>query len=29
MIKVSNVTKHFDRFRVLDDMNINVPKGAI
>ena len=29
MIKVSNVTKHFDRFCVLDDMNINVPKGAI
>lgn len=29
MIKVCNVTKHFERFRVLDDMNLTVPKGAI
>ena len=29
MIKVANVSKHFDKFKVLDDMNINVPKGAI
>ena len=29
MIKVSGVTKHFDKFKVLCDMNINVPKGTI
>ncbi len=29
MIKVADVTKHFDKFRVLDHMNISVPKGAI
>ncbi|MBQ8525219.1 MAG: ABC transporter ATP-binding protein [Clostridia bacterium] len=29
MIRVSGVTKHFDKFRVLDEMNINVPKGTI
>ncbi len=29
MIRVANVSKHFDKFKVLDDMNINVPKGAI
>ena len=29
MISVSGVTKHFDKFKVLCDMNINVPKGTI
>ena len=29
MIKVSGVSKHFDKFKVLDDVNIHVPKGAI
>ncbi len=29
MIKVSGVTKHFDDFKVLDDIYIEVPKGAI
>ncbi len=29
MIKVENVTKYFDTFKVLDGVNLNVPKGAI
>ncbi len=29
MIKVAGVTKHFDDFKVLDDVYIEVPKGAI
>ena len=29
MIKVCNVVKHFDTFKVLDEISINVPKGAI
>lgn len=29
MIKVQGVVKHFDKYKVLDDMNINVPKGTI
>lgn len=29
MIKVSNVTKHFGDFKVLDEICLNVPKGAI
>lgn len=29
MIKVSNVTKHFGDFKVLDKICLNVPKGAI
>ena len=29
MIKVSGVTKHFDDFKVLDDIYIEVPKGVI
>lgn len=29
MIKVDKVIKHFDTFRVLDEISINVPKGAI
>ena len=29
MINVCNVTKHFDKFKALDDMNIHVQKGAI
>lgn len=29
MIKVENVTKHFDNFKVLDSISLNVPKGAI
>lgn len=29
MIKVSNVTKHFDDFKVLDDFSLEVKKGTI
>ncbi len=29
MIKVKNVTKYFDDFKVLDNLSLNVPKGAI
>lgn len=29
MIKVDKVVKHFDDFKVLDEISINVPKGAI
>ncbi len=29
MIKVENVVKHFENFKVLDEISINVPKGAI
>lgn len=29
MIRIKNVTKHFDDFKVLSDISINVPKGAI
>ena len=29
MIKVSNVTKHFDDFKVLDNFNLEVKKGTI
>ncbi len=29
MIKVSNVTKYFDDFKVLDGINLNVEKGSI
>ena len=29
MIKVENVTKHFDDFKVLDNISLHVPKGAI
>lgn len=29
MIRVKNVTKHFDDFCVLDNINLHVPKGAI
>lgn len=29
MIKVENITKHFDDFCVLDNVNLHVPKGAI
>ena len=29
MIKVDKVVKHFDNFKVLDEISINVPKGAI
>ena len=29
MIKVSNVTKHFDDFKVLDDFSLEVQKGTI
>lgn len=29
MIEVRNVTKSFDGFKALDDLNMNVPKGAI
>lgn len=29
MIKVSDVVKHFDKYRVLDGININVPRGTI
>jgi ABC-2 type transport system ATP-binding protein len=29
MIKVKSVTKHFDDFKVLDNLSLNVPKGAI
>ena len=29
MIKVENVVKHFEKFKVLDEISLNVPKGAI
>lgn len=29
MIKVKNVNKYFDDFKVLDNLSLNVPKGAI
>lgn len=29
MIRVENVTKHFDKYRVLDSISLHVPKGAI
>ena len=29
MIKVEKLVKHFDTFKVLDEISINVPKGAI
>ena len=29
MIKVDKVTKHFESFKVLDEISINVPKGSI
>ncbi len=29
MIKVDKVVKHFENFKVLDEISINVPKGAI
>ena len=29
MIKVSNVTKYFEDYKVLDNFSLNVPKGAI
>ena len=29
MIRVKNVTKYFDDFKVLDNLSLNVPKGAI
>ncbi len=29
MIKVTNVTKHFGDFKVLNDISLNVPKGSI
>lgn len=29
MIKVSNVTKYFDDFKVLDEFTMNVPKGSV
>ena len=29
MIKVSNVTKHFDDYRVLDNFSLEVKKGTI
>lgn len=29
MIEVKNLTKHFDRFRALDDLCLHVPQGAI
>ena len=29
MIKVSGVTKHFDKYKVLDNMDMHVPKGSI
>lgn len=29
MIKVDKVVKHFDKFKVLDEISINVPRGAI
>ena len=29
MIKITNVTKHYDDFKVLDEINIHIKKGAI
>ena len=29
MIKVTNVTKHYDNFKVLDEINMHVKKGSI
>ena len=29
MIKVSNVTKYFDNFKVLDEITMSVPKGSV
>ena len=29
MIHVENVTKHFEKFKALDNMNIHVPKGVV
>ena len=29
MIKVSNVTKYFDDFKVLDEITMSVPKGSV
>ena len=29
MIELQNVTKTFDRFKALDDLNMSVPKGAV
>ncbi len=29
MLEMKNVTKHFDGFKALDDLNLTVPKGAV